>query len=313
MRNRKLLLALAVAGLAFTTGVGGQSPGTEWFDPVLEAGAFCGSADGRQPALLRNLILAKTETAPFQPVPPKPALEAKPVLYTNLGRLTFATSAKSPRAQAWFDQGVILAFAFNHAESQRAFREAQKIDPACALCYWGEALVLGPNINVPMMPEAQAPALAALAKAVELAPRASPQAWCMATSRADLKAAQITAAYGKRFTIEETFRDCKDLRFGMGLKATHIGSHERRDRLLLLAAMAQALLTLLGAAAESLGLDRMLKANTVKRRTHSLFRQGCYWYGAIPAMPRDRLSRLVRAFGALVAEQPVFSTVFGAL
>jgi len=139
------------------------------------------------------------------------------------------------------------------------------------------------------------------------------EAWCLATSRADLKAAQITAAYGKRFRIEETFRDCKDLRFGMGLKATHIGSPERRDRLLLVAAMAQALLTLLGAAAESIGLDRMLKANTVKHRTHSLFRQGCYWYGAIPAMPRDRLVQLMRAFGALVAEQPVFTTVFGAL
>jgi len=173
MRSRKVALALAVTGLAFTTGSGGQAPGTEWFDPVLEPGAFCGSAGGKQPALLKNLILARTETAPFQPVPPRPALETRPVLYTNLGQLTFATSAKSPRAQAWFDQGVILAFAFNHAESQRAFREAQKIDPACALCYWGEALVLGPNINVPMMPEAQAPALAALSKAVELAPRAT--------------------------------------------------------------------------------------------------------------------------------------------
>jgi len=68
---------------------------------------------------------------------------------------------------------VILAFGFNHAEAQRAFREAQKVDPACAICYWAEALILGPNINVPMMPEAVAPAWAALGKAVELAPRAS--------------------------------------------------------------------------------------------------------------------------------------------
>ena len=66
-----------------------------------------------------------------------------------------------------------LSFAFNHAEAQRAFQTAQKLDPNCAACFWGEALILGPNINVPMMPEANAPALAALAKAVALKDRAS--------------------------------------------------------------------------------------------------------------------------------------------
>ena len=68
-----------------------------------------------------------------------------------------------------------LAFGFNHAEAQRAFRAAQKLDPACALCCWGEALILGPNINVPMNPEANAPALAALAKAVALKDKATPR------------------------------------------------------------------------------------------------------------------------------------------
>jgi len=181
MRNRTLTLALAAAGFAFTTGFGGQE-GREYFDPVLEPGAFCGGSEGKQPALLRNLvlasaeariILAKTETAPFQPVPPKPALDQSPVLYKDLGRLTFPISAKNPKAQAWFDQGVILAFGFNHAEAQRAFREAQKAAPDCAICYWAEALILGPNINVPMMPEAHQPSLAALKKAVALAPKAS--------------------------------------------------------------------------------------------------------------------------------------------
>ena len=65
-----------------------------------------------------------------------------------------------------------LSFAFNHAEAQRAFQTAQKLDPNCAACFWGEALILGPNINVPMMPEANAPALAALEKAVALKDRA---------------------------------------------------------------------------------------------------------------------------------------------
>jgi tetratricopeptide (TPR) repeat protein len=108
-----------------------------------------------QPAVLRALILAKTETTPFQPVAPVPAMSEAPKLYPNLGTLRFKAGTQSGRAQQWFDQGVRLSFAFNHAEAQRAFREAQKIDPACALCYWGEALVLGPNVNVPMMPEGE--------------------------------------------------------------------------------------------------------------------------------------------------------------
>ena len=174
MKNTRLVLALAATGMVVATGFNDGATAGAWFDPVLQPGAFCGPADGKQPALLRDLIrVAKTETAPFQPVPPKPALGEKPVLYGNLGKLHFPVSSKVPKVQAWFDQGLILAFGFNHAEAQRAFREAQKLDPNCAICHWGEALILGPNINVPMMPEAQAPALAALAKAVELAPKAN--------------------------------------------------------------------------------------------------------------------------------------------
>ena len=91
------------------------------------------------------------------------------------------------------------------------------------------------------------------------------------------------------------------------------GDRAHRDRLLLLGAMAQALLTLLGAAGERAGLDRMLKANTVKRRTQSLFRQGCYCYGAIPAMPEDRLRLLMNAYAEVVAEHAVFAELFGVL
>lgn len=143
--------------------------------------------------------------------------------------------------------------------------------------------------------------------------RGMKEAWHLATSRADLSGAQAVKTYGKRFTIEETFRDCKDARFGMGLKATHIGDPKRRDRLLVLAAISQALITLLGAAAEETGLDRKLKVNTVKRRTHSLFTQGTYWYGAIPTMPDEWLAPLMASFGRLVSEQPAFAQVFGIL
>lgn len=136
-------------------------------------------------------------------------------------------------------------------------------------------------------------------------------AWCLATSREDLRGAEVVKLYGKRFTTEENFRDTKDIKFGLGLSATHIGKPQRRDRLLLIGAMAQALLTLLGAAAERVGLDRKLKVNTAKKRTHSLFRQGSYWYGAIPAMPDEWLRALINAFVDVLREHAVFRSVFG--
>jgi hypothetical protein len=137
--------------------------------------------------------------------------------------------------------------------------------------------------------------------------------WCLATSRSDLNASEIVAAYSKRFTIEESFRDTKDPRFGMGLSATHVVRTDRRDRLLLIGALAQALLTLLGAACEEVGLDRKLKANTVKRRTTSLFNQGWFWYQAIPAMREEWLRPLMEAFGRIVREQAVCREIFAVI
>lgn len=137
--------------------------------------------------------------------------------------------------------------------------------------------------------------------------------WCLATNLSSMKTAEIVNLYGRRFTIEETFRDVKDLRFGMGLKATSIRRPDRRDRLLLIGALAHAFLTLLGAAGEKLGWDRQLKANTVKRRTMSLYRQGLCWYQAIPAMGEERLRTLMSAFEELLLAQPVFRKLFGVL
>ena len=137
------------------------------------------------------------------------------------------------------------------------------------------------------------------------------QPWCLATSLQNASGAEVVALYSHRFSIEEGFRDIKDLRFGMGLSSVRIAEPDRRDRLLLLSALACALLTLLGAAGESLGMERHLKANTVKRRTYSLFRQGCMYYQAMPNMPEHRLRPLVERFAQLVSEQPVFRAAFG--
>jgi tetratricopeptide (TPR) repeat protein len=97
--------------------------------------------------------------------PSKSFIESEPPLWSNLGTLSYRITTANELAQKYFDQGLRLTYAFNHAEAQRAFRMAQKLDPACAMCYWGEALVLGPNINAPMVPEANAPALDVIRKA----------------------------------------------------------------------------------------------------------------------------------------------------
>jgi hypothetical protein len=137
------------------------------------------------------------------------------------------------------------------------------------------------------------------------------EAWCLATTLSERKASEVVKLYGRRFTIEETFRDQKNLRFGLGLSATHIGSMDRRDRLLLLAAIAQALLTLLGAAGEACGLDRLMKTNTSKKRTMSLLNQGINLYAAIPNMGEDRLAPLMKAFDEAVRQHEIFRAVFG--
>lgn len=75
-------------------------------------------------------------------------------LFANLGNYHHPISTNIPLAQRYFDQGLILAYGFNHAEAKRSFLEAARLDPNCAMCYWGVALVLGPNINASMDAEA---------------------------------------------------------------------------------------------------------------------------------------------------------------
>src|SRR5215210_5675969 len=130
--------------------------------------------------------------------------------------------------------------------------------------------------------------------------------WCLATSEQEATAAVLINHYARRWTIEPQFRDTKDLRFGMGLSATRISEPMRRDRLLLVSAFATALLTLLGAVGESLGMDRLLKSNTSKTRTHSLFRQGCMLYELIPNMPEPRLLPLIEKCAQAVSNAGVF-------
>ncbi len=92
---------------------------------------------------------------PPPPLPPPPGYVQEAPLFTGLGERSHPISTRVGLAQRYFDQGLMLAYGFNHAEAARSFREVQRLDPENPMGYWGEALVLGPNINNASMDEAQ--------------------------------------------------------------------------------------------------------------------------------------------------------------
>ena len=103
---------------------------------------------------------------------PEPAAPKAP-LYDNLGNLHHEITTSSPEAQRYFNQGLTLSYAFNHAEAIRSFKQAIAIDPDCAMCYWGVAFALGPNINAPITPEAAKDAFEAIGQARQRSAKAS--------------------------------------------------------------------------------------------------------------------------------------------
>ena len=121
--------------------------------------------DNQRPAALAQADEAhpaqKTETKPFDPHasyarPPSagPWFDLSglppPQHADNLGSHRYVITVANEGARAFFDQGLIYAYGFNHLEALRAFRYAQTLDPECAMCFWGEAYVLGQNLNLPM-------------------------------------------------------------------------------------------------------------------------------------------------------------------
>lgn len=178
MIRKPLVLALISAGVIASDGL--PEAQSTVFVPELAMldGALCTGTMAATPFQPMLLAQMKTEVSPAAKAAAKGAPAAasadQPVI-PGLGTRSFKVTTKSKEAQQYFDQGLRLAWNFNHAEAQRAFQKAQRLDPSCAMCYWGEAYVLGPNINVPMDPSANAPAAAAAAKAKSLASNASPR------------------------------------------------------------------------------------------------------------------------------------------
>ncbi|WP_086477229.1 tetratricopeptide repeat protein [Arenibacter amylolyticus] len=141
-------------------------------------------------------------------------------LFENMGNHHFKISTKNERAQSFFDQGLKLAYAFNHAEAHRSFMEASRLDPQSAITYWGQAYVLGPNINDPLPDdERKTKAYEALMKAKKLAADASPKEQALITALThryseDLSAdiVQLNEAYmGAMAAVAAKFPEDADL------------------------------------------------------------------------------------------------------
>jgi tetratricopeptide (TPR) repeat protein len=111
-----------------------------------------------------------------EPELPDPALAIPgATLLEGLGNYRFAITTTQPDVQRWFDQGLMLAYGFNHDAAERSFLKATQLDPACAMCWWGAALVLGPHVNATMDPANNDKAWERLQKAKTLAPGTTPR------------------------------------------------------------------------------------------------------------------------------------------
>jgi hypothetical protein len=109
---------------------------------------------------------------------PQPMVAEAPVgatLLPGLGSYDFPITTRNPEVQRWFNQALMLTYGFNHDAAERSYLKAAQLDPDCAMCWWGAALVLGPHVNATMDPEDNAKAWQRLQRAVALAPKATPR------------------------------------------------------------------------------------------------------------------------------------------
>ena len=161
-----LAAGMGLALTSFSTERGFPEEVLAAMDPTAVAQALCGGRDGGSGLAARTLIASAFAA---------PATEAGPIpLYPDLVNSPFPLTSSNDRARRYFSQGLLLSYGFNHAGAVRSFREAQRLDPACAMCWWGEAVALGPNINAPMDDRDREAALDAMDRAMALRGRASP-------------------------------------------------------------------------------------------------------------------------------------------
>src|SRR5262249_27192522 len=232
-QSRKVFISAGAAALASTalatllasnivTFAGADSAAADRLPPLAGANVpICHTATASgQPNFMRGLAQTEVPRAEMSAASSAPAFaDTEPPLWTGLGSITYKVTTANEPAQAYFDQGLRLAYAFNHGEAQRAFRKAQKLDPDCAMCFWGEALVLGPNSTLGRQGDAGAPAYAAAEKAKALAGKASPREQALIGALAvryasDPKAERppLDAAYAAEMTkVAAQFPDDDDI------------------------------------------------------------------------------------------------------
>jgi tetratricopeptide (TPR) repeat protein len=166
---------LITAGMAVGAGVmlasfsqDGYSAATlAALDPIAQSQSLCGGSRARA-ALRSHLMMASLVAVPAG------AQDMPLALYDDLSAARLPITTTNDAARRYFNQGLMLSYGFNHAGAVRSFREAQRLDPDCGLCWWGEAAALGPNINAPMEDRDREAALAALARAQALRDRSTP-------------------------------------------------------------------------------------------------------------------------------------------
>ncbi len=138
----------------------------------------------------------------------KPVNQMAPKMQ-NLGSHVFAVSTKNEDAQRYMNQGINLTYGFNHFEAGRAFREAARLDSTLAMAYWGQALVLGPNINAAMNPDDELQALNLVREAKSRISQASPKEQAM------------IAALEKRYTGNTAERATNDKAYADAMRTVH--------------------------------------------------------------------------------------------
>lgn len=173
---------------------------------LVAAGTVDAAAQAASPA--KAVATHKHYDVSAHAMQPGPNGELAPRLQ-NLGTHTFPVSTKHAGAQRFINQGLNLAYAFNHAEARRAFREAARLDPSLAIAYWGQALVLGPNINAVMEPNEEPHAFEMIQKAQSLAARASP------------REKALINALAKRYSGSADHRTANDAAYAEAMRGVH--------------------------------------------------------------------------------------------
>lgn len=216
-QRKTVVGSIRALGLVLASGaLTGASPADPKFSSAAHSMHGSGFHRGHSMRAMLMMSASVVKAARVQEVP----------LYTGLGNLDFKITSNSPEAQRYFSQGLAFAYGFNHAAAIASFREAQRLDPNCAMCWWGEAFAHGPNINAPMDAAANARAFGAAAYANWLARNATP------AERA------LTAAMVKRYALDpKANRAMLDATFADEMLAA-AAAHPANDDISLIAAEA---------------------------------------------------------------------------